>query len=90
MTIIPKLLGFGLAVLSIQPVLAQSVIQRDGYVRRDGVYVPPSYQTAPNHTRHDNWSTRGNVNPYTGRPGYVDPYRPPNTNFGSPPSRRGW
>ena len=45
-----------------------------GYVRRDGTYVQPHYSTAPNNTRLDNYSTQGNVNPYTGQPGRVNPY----------------
>lgn len=40
-----------------------------GYTKRDGTYVAPHYQTNPNGTRNDNWSTRGNVNPFTGEPG---------------------
>lgn len=42
---------------------------RSGYVRQDGTYVAPSYATNPNSTRSDNYSTKGNVNPYTGKPG---------------------
>ena len=41
----------------------------NGYYRRDGTYVQPHYRTAPNRTRNDNYSTRGNVNPYTGERG---------------------
>ncbi|RQO68221.1 hypothetical protein DBR44_16235 [Aquitalea sp. FJL05] len=37
-----------------------------GYTRQDGTYVAPHMQTNPNSTKNDNWSTRGNVNPYTG------------------------
>ncbi len=61
------------------PADAQQPQPRSGYVRRDGVYVPPSYQSRPNGTRLDNYSTRGNANPFTGKPGSVDPYayRPP-------------
>lgn len=36
-----------------------------GYTRKDGTYVAPHTRSAPNHTRSDNWSTKGNVNPYT-------------------------
>jgi len=32
-------------------------------------------QTNPNSTKLDNYSTKGNVNPYTGKPGTVDPDR---------------
>ena len=37
-----------------------------GYTRRNGTYVAGHYQTNPNHTRNDNYSTRGNINPHTG------------------------
>jgi hypothetical protein len=40
-----------------------------GYTRKDGTYVAPHYQTDPNGTRNDNWSTTGNVNPFTGKEG---------------------
>jgi hypothetical protein len=38
-----------------------------GYVRRDGSYVGGYHATNPNGTRNDNYSTRGNINPYTGK-----------------------
>ena len=44
-----------------------------GYVRSNGAYVAPSHATNPNGTKADNWSTKGNVNPYTGRPGTKAP-----------------
>src|SRR5688572_31518172 len=40
-----------------------------GYTRKDGTYVAPHYRTAPNSTKADNWSTKGNINPYTGKEG---------------------
>jgi len=39
------------------------------YDRRNGTHVPGHYQTDPNRTKCDNYSTDGNVNPHTGRPG---------------------
>lgn len=45
----------------------------DGHVRRDGVYVPPHQRTSPNSTINDNWSTKPNVNPNTGRAGTREP-----------------
>jgi hypothetical protein len=39
------------------------------YTRHNGTVVQGHYQTNPNGTRNDNWSTRGNVNPFTGEPG---------------------
>jgi len=53
----------------------------NGYTRKDGTYVQPHYRTAPNNTSSDNYSTRGNTNPYTGEPGYKDPN---DTNSSSP------
>lgn len=50
---------------------------RSGYVTKNGTYVAPSYATNPNSTRVDNYSSQGNVNPYSGRVGTVDPYRQP-------------
>jgi hypothetical protein len=40
-----------------------------GYTRRDGTHVQGYHATNPNRTRNDNYSTRGNVNPYTGKLG---------------------
>jgi hypothetical protein len=40
-----------------------------GYVRRNGSYVHGYQATNPNGTHDNNFSTRGNVNPYTGKPG---------------------
>ena len=37
-----------------------------GYVTKNGTYVAPHYETNSNGTKNDNWSTRGNVNPFTG------------------------
>ncbi|WP_257541085.1 hypothetical protein [Sphingobium sp. CFD-1] len=60
-----------------------------GHIRSNGVYVAPHVRTNPNSTKLDNWSTRGNVNPYNGRTGTVDPYRPSSSNpYGSPYNNR--
>jgi hypothetical protein len=40
-----------------------------GYYRKDGTYVRPHYRSAPDGNFNNNWSTKGNVNPYTGEPG---------------------
>ncbi|SFE47823.1 hypothetical protein [Paracidovorax wautersii] len=44
-----------------------------GYTRKDGTYVAPSHATNPNQTAHDNWTTKGNTNPYTGKDGTREP-----------------
>lgn len=60
------------ALLSIAALLitlmsfAQGETYVNGYYRSNGTYVEGHYRTLPNYTRDDNWSTIGNVNPYTG------------------------
>lgn len=43
-----------------------SVRYQQGYTRKDGTYVQGHYKTSNNRTNHDNYSTSGNVNSYTG------------------------
>jgi len=45
-----------------------------GYIDRNGVYHSGHYQTNPNGNPYDNWSTKGNYNPFTGQPGTVTPH----------------
>lgn len=40
-----------------------------GYYRKDGTYVAPHQRSSPNATKADNYSTKGNVNPYTRKSG---------------------
>ena len=54
-----------------------------GYYRSDGTYVQPHYRSAPNNTTLDNWSTMGNINPYTGQAGTKDPYAGMQNNYSS-------
>jgi hypothetical protein len=66
-------------------------VQRNGYIRKDGTYVAPSYSTRPNGTKLDYYSSQGNYNPYSGKVGTVDPYKPayPNgSSYGTSNSRR--
>ena len=46
-----------------------------GHTRRDGIYVQPHNRTSPNSTQRDNYSSKGNTNPYTGKPGTRTPDR---------------
>lgn len=39
------------------------------YTTKSGKYVQSHRKTNPNKTKSDNWSTKGNVNPHTGRRG---------------------
>lgn len=65
------LLALLVFVTSVQAV-AQVHVR--GYVRKDGTYVAPHMRSNPNKSRADNWSSQGNINPYTGAVGTVNPY----------------
>jgi hypothetical protein len=70
-------LSSAICVWLISPAFAQTTHSVRGYTRSDGTYVAPHRATNPNDTRADNWSTKGNVNPDTGKDGTVDPYSNP-------------
>src|SRR3954454_7303803 len=57
----------GLLFAISTPVYAD--VHVDGYSRKDGTYVPPHYRSDPDGNFNNNWSTKGNVNPYTGQEG---------------------
>ncbi len=40
-----------------------------GHFKKNGQYVQPHRATNPTQTQRDNWSSKPNVNPYTGKPG---------------------
>jgi hypothetical protein len=71
---------FALVAVTV-PASAQVYVP--GYVRSDGVYVQGHVRSAPNSTTLDNYSTKGNINPYNGKRGTVDPY--PLTRTYTPP-----
>ena len=63
------------------PALAQSTYVQ-GYVKSNGTYVQPHYRSAPDSTTSNNWTTRGNSNPYTGSYGTRSPDLSPNPGGG--------
>lgn len=64
---LPILIAFCALSLSAQAV-AQDVWVRP-YYRTDGTFVQGHYRTSPNFTVQDNFSYKGNYNPYTGQIG---------------------
>ena len=42
----------------------------DSYTRNDGTFVQSHYKSMPNDTNWDNYSTKGNTNPFTGSTGH--------------------
>jgi hypothetical protein len=44
------------------------------YKSSSGTYVMPHHRTAPDSSKWNNYSTKGNVNPYTGKRGIKNAY----------------
>ena len=49
------------------PAIADQYVR--GHVRSDGTYVAPHYRSSPDGRQWNNYSTQGNMNPYTGQQG---------------------
>ena len=47
-----------------------------GYTKKNGTYVAPHNKTTPDKSKHNNYGSKGNVNPYTGKQGIKDPNKP--------------
>jgi len=58
----------------------------NGYYDSNGNYVSGYYKTAPNSTINDNFSTKPNINPYTGEYGTIEPEYTSGSNLGLTPS----
>ena len=70
------LIAFSLAsapCLIITDASAKGSTSVKGYTQKSGTYVAPHQRTAPNKTKSDNYSTKGNTNPYTGKKGTKKP-----------------
>lgn len=72
--VIITILFLGLLSFSTQ-VEARTTRVKGYYKPSTGSYVAPHYKTTPNRSRFDNFSTKGNYNPYTGKGGTVDPFK---------------
>lgn len=67
------LIGLLLAVIGAFGVIGTTLARASvrGYYRSSGTYVAPHYRSSPDSYRSNNYSSRGNYNPYTGKKGYV-------------------
>ena len=56
----------------------------NGYFKKDGSYVEGYFRSSPNSTNRDNYSTQGNINPYSASTGTKAPdYSSNALNYGS-------
>ncbi len=60
---------FGFISLGV-PTSVHAKVRVHGYYKKSGKYVAPYFRTNRNKTKLDNWSHKGNINPYTGKKGY--------------------
>lgn len=76
-----------LVIMTLAAALAAPAVQAadyvSGYTRSDGTYVQPHYRSSPDSSKWNNYSTKGNTNPYTGQRGSQSPY----SGFGSSSNR---
>ena len=56
-------------VLFVLAGVSQAATHVKGYTKKDGTYVQGHYKSDNNSTQRDNYSTKGNTNPYTGKKG---------------------
>lgn len=55
---------------------AEAITSVKGYIKKNGTYVAPYFRSNKDSTKLNNYSTKGNVNLFTGKKGYVNPYKP--------------
>ncbi|MFZ5804890.1 MAG: hypothetical protein ACOY7U_08565 [Acidobacteriota bacterium] len=60
---------------SIGETYAKSSHRVRGYTRKSGAYVAPHRKTNPDKSKFNNYSAKGNFNPYTGKKGTKDPFK---------------
>jgi hypothetical protein len=59
-----KLLAIAVLLIAASSANAQTWV--NSYITSSGTVVPSHWRSSPNSTASDNWSTSGNINPYTG------------------------
>lgn len=64
---------FAAALLAAVASGAYAQVYVNGYTKSNGTYVAPHMRSSPNSTTADNYSTKGNINPYTGETGTKNP-----------------
>lgn len=70
--------------------IAFAQVHVKGYTRKNGTYVQPHMRSNPDGNASNNWSTKGNTNPYTGAAGTHNPdnygggyHQPSNSGYNS-------
>ena len=56
---------------------ADAATRVKSYVKKNGTYVAPHFKTSPDTSKLNNYSAKGNINPFNGKKGTVNPYKAP-------------
>ena len=59
------------AIKALRPMILENIVKVDGYFRQNGIHVEAHFRTSPDKTTDNNWSHDGNINPITGKKGYL-------------------
>lgn len=68
-------IALALTLLLTTSIEAKTIKVKSYYKPSTGKYINSYYKTSSNKTKLDNFSTKGNYNPYTGKKGYASPYK---------------
>jgi len=79
------ILAVVLLLFSFSPSSAGDYV--DGYLKKSGTYVAPYYRSTRDGNTYNNWSTKGNTNPYTGKRGGVNSWSVPSVEIPTPAPR---
>lgn len=63
------LLSIAVTITLVLSLACYADVAVSGYYRKNGTYVKPHMRSSPDSSFRNNWSTIGNVNPYTGKIG---------------------
>ncbi|QQG40514.1 MAG: hypothetical protein HYV37_03015 [Candidatus Levyibacteriota bacterium] len=66
-------LAFSFSLVTASSVEALQKVK--GYIKKNGTYVAPHFKSSPNKLKFDNFSAKGNINPFSGKKGTVDPFK---------------
>lgn len=64
-----KTLVFALFAILVSNASLAATHSVKGYTKKNGTYVASHRKTTADHSKANNWSTKGNTNPYTGKKG---------------------
>ena len=81
-----RILMLAVALMIAVPAFANEYVS--GYTKANGTFVSGYYRSSPNRTVTDNYSYKGNSNPYTGSSGSSYYRTSPSSSYYSPTSSK--